>query len=158
MASASAEGSKVTSQPPPGAIVIWKRADSHTQIRKEDNMELSGTASEWDPSPAAKQAGKGALKLLQQHSKHYGSAIANIESVTNSDASPDPSDGDDAIAKAMLDLHDHRTRIERGEQHASVGMRERLAKAEKALGSEYMHQHSVGYANAQRNREAGIRY
>lgn len=127
-------------------VVLWKRADSHTsQIRKNDSMAipLTGTRSEYEVSPAAKQAASAAMRLLQPHSQHFGSALGELESVANPDTSYDPSvpDADEGtIEKAMADLLAAREQLKKKDLPS---LREATRKAERAgVEQEYLRKHS----------------
>jgi hypothetical protein len=121
--------------------IIWQRFDSHPSIRKADmsDFQLAGSRSEYEASPDAKQAGKGALKLLLPHSVHYGSAIANIESVANPDTSPDPSDPDDSLEKAEQAVIDSYAREElQKREGASPAELEKTQRDKRKAASNYL--------------------
>ena len=141
--------------------VIWKRArahgQTHTTREQVDEMAVSGTQL----TDAHRAKAREALNALGDDPAFAG-VIGPLRGVVAS-LNDDSDQQEGQLAKAMIALSDSRTRIEKGEQHASSAMRERLARAERALQEEYLRGCS-GYwsgeaaelAQEVRKREAGV--
>jgi hypothetical protein len=125
------------------------------------DSDLTGTAREYGVDPAANEGRAAEVAVTDDHRAKarralaeldgdplFGGALGQLRSVANG-SEPGESDGEDEVAKALIDVHDV---LAKGDSLSPV-VRGQVQKAERDLLYEYGMRESQGVRNAIQMRE-----